>query len=519
MALQFASQSSVAMSISAQFCHLSEIRPERSVGSTLERHFWRYITLFLLVFLCWSLIQDLRLKMWYDELYTLHIAQQGPSEIIRGDMAGMDTSPPLYPILVSFLLPVVGRDALAVRLPSTLGFVCLLVCILAFCRRRLPAAYAVLAAMFVATSCLFYATEGRCYGLVLGCAAGAFVCWQRAADGGRRLLTVTSLAILLMLMTALHYYSIFILIPLGVGEITRWRKRRKPDLAVLGAMSSTVAVMAVHLPLVMKGGKYAAHFWSPASWYQAPEFYLKFALLPLSAIIVAALVGGVRAWHKRPPRALSSHEWAAIAALAAAPVVVLAISRYTTHVFVYRYTLWSVIGIAILAACLIRISLAAQPKVAGSLVVVLLGVLVAQEFLAFREATDLREGEALLRQLQLVPISGAPIAVGYSHAFMEMAYYAEPELQARIVCPVDRQLDLQYKGFVDLDFYNLPRLNRRNSLRIVDLKGFLATNRSFILAAHPKDYLPQQLRSSGYRLTALNPDQSPPIFQVDASPQ
>ena len=53
---------------------------------------------------------------------------------------------------------------------------------------------------------------------------------------------------------------------------------------------------------------------------------------------------------------LPRYEWVAIAALSLTPIVIIAVSIYTTHVFTFRYALWCVIGVAILAAALIRVN-------------------------------------------------------------------------------------------------------------------------------------------------------------------
>src|SRR5262249_31575501 len=159
------------MSTSADVCNPREIRQGESRYSVLEQHFSGLTTVFLLLFLLCSLIQDLRLKMWYDELFTLYVARLGdPVEVVKATMEGVDATPPFYATIVSYLLPIVRDDALAVRLPSTLGFVGMLACVIYFCHRRMPAVYAFLATLLAATACGFYATEGRAFGLVLGCA-------------------------------------------------------------------------------------------------------------------------------------------------------------------------------------------------------------------------------------------------------------------------------------------------------------------------------------------------------------
>jgi hypothetical protein len=157
--------------------------------------------------------------MWIDELYTLHTARQASiGEIVKATMEGGD-APPLYPIPVHAILPWVRHEALAVRLPSTLGFCGMVLCLLGFCRRRLPAAYSFTVALLACYECLYYASEGRSYGVVLGCAAGALLCWQHAVDGRRTILAIPLLAISLALMTAMHYYAVFFLVPLFLAEM------------------------------------------------------------------------------------------------------------------------------------------------------------------------------------------------------------------------------------------------------------------------------------------------------------
>ena len=505
------------MSTSTHVCKPVEIRQDDGLESILERHFWRYTTVFLLVFLCCSLVQDLRLKMWYDELFTMYVARQGsPAQVLNAALDGVDATPPLYATIVAGIMPVVRHDALAVRLASTLGFVAMLVCIMALCHRRMPAIYAFLAALFAAIACGFYATEGRAFGLVLGCAAGALLGWQKAADTKPRLAALLLLTVCLMLATALNYYSIFLLFPLGLGEMARWRERGRPDIAMSAAMASPIAVLALHLPFINASRRFVGHFWVIAAWRQIPEFYLKFALLPIAAVLIAVLIrGSFQASEKREVLVLRRYEWVAISALALTPIITVAVSIYTTHVFTYRYALWCVIGIAVLAATLVRIALYGRPRIALGFLIALLAIFVGQEAFAFREATDLREAGPLLRQLQSIPHTTGPIVVGYDHAFMELAYYAEPKLRGRIVYPLSQSLDKRYKGF-DVDYYNLSALRSRTNLPMVDVDEFLRTNPRFILAAHPKDYLPSYLQSIGYRLVSLNTGTSPSIYEVEA---
>jgi len=491
------------------------------VNSAVELRFWRYAAVLLLVVFACSMVQDLRLKMWNDELFTLYVARQGsPIAIVTAIKDGMDGTPPLYPVIVSAALPIARDDALAVRLPSTLGFVAMLYFILVFCRRRMPAIYALIAALVAAIACGFYATEGRCYGLVLGCTAGALVGWQVATESKARAPAFTLMAVCLMLATALHYYSIFLLIPLAAGEAVRWRQRRRPDPVVLGAMLPALVVLIAHYPLIAVGRKYLVHFWAPgiASWRQIPGFYFQFALLPIGIIVVGLIARALRPdsveRERGKPSALPPREWVAIVMLAAMPILVVALSKYTTHIFLARYTLWAEIGLAILSASVLYQSTAKQPLVGVAVLGALMVTFGAYQWRALREQPTLRQGEAIRRELRFVPRGTEPIAISYNHAFVELSYYAEPQLRERLAYPLSRSLELRYRG-TDLDYFLLSGLGARTQLAVVDLTKFLQANPRFVLASTPTDYLPQYLDSAGYRLTPVDPQNAPGLYEVE----
>jgi uncharacterized membrane protein len=207
------------------------------INTALERHLWLWTFPLLISLLICSLVGDVRRKVWTDEIVTIIMARQADAtEIVRATREGLDNAPPAYAILAHALLPFFHSESLAARLPSTLGYFCMPWLVLAFCRRRMPAVYALAAAMMCLVACRYYATEARAYGVVLGCAAGALLSWQAVSENRRRGPFSVLLALCLALMTAAHYYSIFFLIPLGVAELVRWSRTRKFDWLVFTAM-------------------------------------------------------------------------------------------------------------------------------------------------------------------------------------------------------------------------------------------------------------------------------------------
>ena len=82
-----------------------------------------------------------------------------------------------------------------------------------------------------------YAFEARAYGLVLGFAALALLSWQSVALGRRRVLSLVCLAGGLSAAVSSHYYGIFVILPLALGEASRSVSRRRVDLASPSGLS------------------------------------------------------------------------------------------------------------------------------------------------------------------------------------------------------------------------------------------------------------------------------------------
>jgi hypothetical protein len=486
------------------------------ISAFLERHFRLCAALFVGVFLLCSIVIDVRTKMWLDEIYTLITAQQANlGEIVKATLEGCDGAPPLYAMMVHAILPWVRVPALVVRVPSTLGYCGMLLCLLAFCHRRLTAVYSFVAALLACNACLVYATEGRGYGIVMGCAAGALLCWQAAADGRRRMLALPLLALCLALMTAAHYYSIFFAIPLCVAEMVRWRRTGKLDIGVLAAMASVPIVLGLHYPFIEASRRFQEHFWSQAKWHSISLVYNNFfnPWLAASGAVIALLARG--AGRRVKQAGLTSPEWVAGGAFLLMPLVVVVLAKYTTHAFVGRYILWSITGDAVLAAGLLWVAARGASAAGLGMMGVLLALLCAREATSLHSRPDLRNGETILRQLERLPDSSEPIVVPSNIVFMELAYYAEPRLRERLIFPVSRELGLRYLGY-DTPQLIMSAIGHRTPLNIVPYDAVLAANPHFILAVLPWDYLNLDLVKSGYSLAPIGSFSPTALYEAEA---
>ena len=499
------------------------LRVSDKINATLEKYFWLWSVLFVLLFLAVAIVQDVRTPMWIDELLTLHISQQaGPVEMVKATLEGDYGMPPLYAMTVRAILPVVRNEALAVRLPSTLGYCGMIICLLAFCRRRLPAAYSMAAALLACDACLTYSIEGRSYGVLLGCAAGALLCWQSAVDGRRRNLAIPLLALCVALMTAMHYYSIFFLVPLFLAEMVRWRASGKLDWGVLAAMAPVLLVLGVHYPLIAASAPFQKHFWSVAAWHNIPDFYdayfgemLGRCILPIGVLAIFSTTPDDRS-AKQP--SLTVPEWAAAGGFSLMPLCVVVLSKYTTHVFVSRYVLWAVPGFAVLVAALLCRAARGRAAVGVSL----LGLLVALAALGevrylrhVREKPALREGEVVRQALASLPDGAEPIVVDDSHVFMELSYYSESRIRERLIYPVSSELELRYVG-CDTASLIFTALSHRTKLHIIGYDAVIASQKRFVLAALHNNFLPWDLIKAGYRVVPIDSSIAPVLFEVEA---
>ena len=493
-----------------------------NVRTALQKHFWFWGVVLVSVALVFSVIRDLRMRLWLDEIFTIYMARQpNITQIIKATREGCDGAPPLYAIIVHWLLPIVRNEALAARLPSTLGFCCMMICVLAVCRRRLAAIYAVIAMMFVWNTSLYYASEGRSYGMVLGCGGIALLSWQMATERRRRPLAITLFAGSLSFMVALHYYAIFFLVPFFVAELVRAWEFRKPDLAILAAMLPPVFIVILHYPLIVAWRPYLVHFYSPANPLSFWPFYEQYLTPFLPACLFALLLFAVLpepVHHKATEFSIPKPEGVAICILVLMPVFVAVAAVYTTHAFVLRYVLWTTMGFGLLAAAGFSNAEHSRIGVGVGILGLMVGSLLLSGISALTAPPELRFGNELASQeIKTLPDSADPIVIPSASLFVELSYYSEPPLRSRLVFLEEPDLAVKYWN-TDTSEYLLAALAPRIHFRVEDVKDILRKYPRFIVVATRDDFLIGHLLRLGYKVTpsnAINPPKdaiNPPIL-------
>ena len=468
-----------------------------------------------------AIVRDIRLPLWTDELLTLYVTQQPAiSDVFGAILENADSQPPLYGLIVRLLGPLIESDALRVRLPSTIGFFLMCVCVFAFARKRLPSVYALLAMLAAAQTTWRYAYEGRSYGLTLGCVSLALLCWQITTETNPPRAARVGLALSLAAAIAFHYFAVFVVAALAAGEVIRWRNSRRPDLPVFVSLTLPLLALVPHIPLVKAASPFAWNFWGKIQLRDLFRLYdpLYWSMVPvlfLAAVCWFWLMARGGRMRQKADRTMPPHEWTASLALVLLPEFVILGSLATIRVFEYRYVLWSMIGVGIfLAFALYRVFGGSR----GAAFIVTLP-LVAWAAMMIQGSANVpqtsRWAGSLPGELAKLPADAGPVVVGSPHVFMELSHYSQPVLRQRLVYIVSQELEQHYSE-TDTNWRIFSALRRRTSLRVADYDAFVAANQRFIFAGYSEEWIAQHLHRLNYRFVRLNDEALPPLFEVDA---
>jgi hypothetical protein len=434
---------------------------------------------------------------WNDELIRFYVTElPGMRSVWSALERGADFTPPLFYALTQASVRLFGANEFAMAVPAMAGVALACACTYAFVAHRrpgLPALFAVLVLITIVGA--RFAQEATPYGLVLGFAAGAFAAWQRATDGrARRTAAVVLLALSLAAATSVHYYSVLVLAPLGLGELVRGWQRRRVDWPVAGALAAGLLPVVAFLPLVRAASDFSDHYYSKPSWRKPFGFYFPppatlpaVAWLALVAAAVGLVVSVVRLQRRlgrttgAGPAPLPRHELVAVATLALLPFVGVLVAFLVTGAFDDRYALSALIGLSVLAAYAVHRLDLWNPDLGLAVVAILLvlgvGLRVSQTRYAVSEARSQRETLAFLR----LESRGKPVVIAGAHEFFELSHAAHED---------GRGPRLQYLADVDLAVRRVHSDTAERSLlemapiaplTVLPYRGYLASHPRFLL--------------------------------------
>lgn len=491
--------------------------------SLLERRAIWAVVLFTVFYAGLTCVLSTGKLLWCDEIFTFHLARvHSVARLWEALQNDVDYTPPFLFLITRASFALFGESAFAARLPEMAGFWVMSMSLYAFVRHRCNPVYAWIAALLpMATGAYPYAYEARAYGIVLGGAGMALACWQRAADReSGRTLYLAGLACGLSIAITSHFYGFLVVFPFVLAEFGRSWQRRRVDLPVAGAIALSLTAFIPVIILMFRLRQYTATFWATASWTGIQDYYttlLRPGLL-IFLVVLAIFAFGLREDRQLGRTRIPVWDWAVAFGFSAIPVLAVAIGIVATGVFASRYALPGVIGISVLLGLA-----AAMRHVRRAPVAALLALMV---YLGF---TGAREMRLVLKKHGASPhvfnIEGTDaVVVQDPRRYVQMAWYAPPELASRLFYIADPEQALRYTSFDTLD-RNLRELQKFTTIQAPGIAEFLSKHPEFLLYwdAQPPEgtligwHLPYLLHR-GSRIQLDRQEGSVLIFRISATP-
>lgn len=300
-----------------------------------------------------------RTAPWFDELFTIHVARSESVRIIIERLhAGMDTHPPLYYVLSHLCASWGGGGVLGYRFPSIVGLWLAMAALYTFfSSRRRPEAGLLCCALLLSTPALSHAVEARPYALLVGLGAWVLYLWGTSPVSAGRRPALVGLAACASLACWLHYYAIFLLIPLSLGEWSKWRRSGRFDAGACLAL----AVVALNAVPMYWFARPTALAFSPTFWARpgTPLELLKGyheLFGPMTVVLGLSLLAAVSWSRAAVPHRISSsgvlpaEHGVVAAAFALIPFATWIVAKVATNAFAPKYSLLAVVGVSAICA-------------------------------------------------------------------------------------------------------------------------------------------------------------------------
>lgn len=304
----------------------------------------------LVAYLAWLALVIFRYAairpLWYDELFTLHLARvASPVDLFHHLASGVDLNPPLLYLLTRASVLAFGETTWALRLPALAGMLLGTSCFYLFLRRSRGTLVALtaVAASVASTKVWIFFLEARPYGLVFGFAGLLLLSWQRR--------WYFLLAAACILGVSSHYYFVMPIAVLSLTELARQLLQRNFNWKPIAAFATGGIALLAWYPLWSVAPRdYAAGFWAKVTFTRNVvqeafwQFAEPFVVIPLLiAVSIAVLLGdrdGLQPETRRAPRS----ETLAIVLLAVMPFFAVYLSAKVTGGMHYRYVLPAAFG-------------------------------------------------------------------------------------------------------------------------------------------------------------------------------
>jgi Dolichyl-phosphate-mannose-protein mannosyltransferase len=418
---------------------------------------WAILLLTAVMAVIWSLHR----LLWQDEIFSLQTDRAATlGEVLRIQRSyPISLEPPPYHVLSHAAMAVFGPTAFALRLPAFAGYLLMQFCLYFFVR-NMAGRRAGLVAMAIPalTWTMYYSTEGRPYGVLLGSYAMAALCWQIASrragpPASARVWPLVGLAAALALTLNVHFYGVLLLVPVCGAELVRTLVRRRLDGGMLAAIGVGMASLVATIPYVKASGEFKKHYYVAAiSAHMLTQPYRQMLLdyteypkaVQTALMLVILLAGAAVAWGcaraaRRRVVVVPVAEWAMVLLLVLIPAFAFVLGRLVTHALEVRHSIGAIVGISVLIAIAMTPALRRKSVFYAVMATMLVGIVVVN---SVRTKQSITAKQQTLAELTMAPELKAEVdAVPDRNIYFpylgkwEVAsqYEPDPELRSRLV--------------------------------------------------------------------------------------
>jgi Dolichyl-phosphate-mannose-protein mannosyltransferase len=461
---------------------------------------------------------------WHDEVYTI-LETQLPSvtTLWTAQRDGLDLSPPLNTIAVRLIGHIVGVGRVATRSVSLLAFMGACVVAFVIVRQRSSTVWGLVAVLLLSyTAAYRYAYEARGYELALFLCVVALYAWAEAASGRNRSRNLAILGVAIAGALWTHYYTVLILVPIGLGETVRLARSRGVDRGLCIAVASGCLAAAPLVLLASAGASQVGTFWTRGAdrgvgatyafvWNDLIQWWLP--ALGITALLVAA-----RAWRRPKPPPIPFLPWHEIVAgvtLLLIPVIAVWVGASLAHgVFVPRYAIFAAVGPVVVAPVVLHLLGPLSRFVALAVLLTLTWLLAQTLWQTFvpapPRARDPFDGRTILSNA----LHGSdPVAITGGSLYLELWYAAPRYERERMAYLGDPVGELQQTGAdsIDIGYLTLQRWAR---VGVQDATTFLRDHREFLLYDCGANWIGLRLIKEGAVLDELGRDIGGTLYRV-----
>lgn len=461
-----------------------------------------------------ALFRAIAKDLWFDEILTLLVATQPRiSGIWQLLTHGVDGHPPGVYLVERAIVSLGGNERIVLRLPSIAGFLCVLICMFVFIRRRTGGLVALISVSALLVTELYapFAFEARSYGLMVACIAVALLCYERVDSKLGAALFGLSLAA----ACSFHFYGALAFFPFGLAEISLLiMERRFRPRVWLGFVFGALPYLAFWPILREQKLLYGAHFWAtPTLWafakslgetvHLATRFSLAIYVAVMVYLVYLAVVEGTEARGSTAAGSgFSMQDMILTLGFFALPIVTLAAAKIGSGGISGRYLTTSMLGSSLaLSLILLRVRKPALVAV-GIFVFVMFAFQEGAEWRYVFKPRQIKDPMDLPSQLSAK--MNVPVVISNGLAFLPSWYHAGKELKSRLFFLADPQEQLAAS---ESDTTTLLLLSLRDyvPVQVQSFSEFSPNHRQFLLYSNgdAQDIWPRWLVRHGYSVRAI----------------